>query len=125
MANNSTSTIIVVDDSPSVKALFERGIADMDIDLKIFDSCDDAWAHLTNHKPNLLFLNIKMPRKDGLTFLEELRDLPLHKDTPVVMISSKDYAQDRMVASELGALDFITKPAPIRIVTKMILKYLK
>lgn len=97
----------------------------MDVDLLIFDSCETAWTHLEQHKPDLLFLNIKMPHKDGLTFLKEIRDLPLHKDTSVVMISSKDYAQDRSVAEELGALDFITKPAPIRIVTKMILKYLK
>jgi len=123
MENKARSSIIVIDDSPSVKALFERGTADMDVDLQIFASCDSAWTHLKNHKPNLLFMNIKMPRKDGLTFLEELRKLPLHKDTPVVMISSKDYAQDRTEASKLGALDFITKPVPIRIVTKMIIKY--
>jgi len=125
MTNNSIPTIIVVDDSPSVKTLFERAATDvdMDVDLQVFDSCDSAWDYLQNHKPNLLFLNIRMPRKDGLTFLEELRGLALHKDTPVVMISSKDYAQDRAVASKLGALDFITKPVPIRIVTRMILKY--
>ena len=121
MADNST--IVVLDDSPSVRTLFERGTADMDVNLQTFDSCDSAWTHLQSQKPNLLFLNIKMPHKDGLTFLKELRELPLHKDTPVVMISSKDYKQDRIVASRLGALDFMTKPVPIRIVTKMILKY--
>ncbi len=125
MAEHATATIMVVDNSPSVKALFERGTADMDVALQIFDSCDSAWAHLQEHKPDLLFLNIKMPRKDGLTFLEELRALALHEDTRVIMISSKDYTQDRVIAGELGALDFITKPVPIRIVTKMIVKYLK
>ncbi len=66
-----------------------------------------------------------MPDKDGLIFLKELRDLPLHKDTSVVMISSKDYAQDRTVANQLGAVEFITKPMPIRAITDVVLKYVE
>ena len=55
-----------------------------------------------------------MPGKDGLTFLKALGHLALHKDTSVVMIRFKDYAQDRSVAEKLGALEFITKPMPIQ-----------
>ena len=80
---------------------------------------------LKENKPAILFMNIKMPGRDGLTFLKELRDLPLHKDTSVVMISSKDYAQDRSVAEKLGALDFITKPMPIQVITDVIQKYIQ
>ena len=124
MTGNSP-TIVVVDDSPTVKALFERGIIDCQIELKVFRSADNAWTYLEAISPALLFLNIKMPGKDGLTFLKELRHLPLHKETSVVMISSKDYAQDRSVAEKLGALEFITKPLPIQVITDVIHKYLQ
>ncbi|MBT7950785.1 MAG: response regulator [Gammaproteobacteria bacterium] len=124
MTGNSP-TIVVVDDSPTVKALFERGIIDCQIELKVFRSADNAWTYLEAISPALLFLNIKMPGKDGLTFLKELRHLPLHKETSVVMISSKDYAQDRSVAEKLGALEFITKPMPIQVITDVIHKYLQ
>ena len=124
MTGNSP-TIVVVDDSPTVKALFERGIIDCQIELKVFRSADNAWTYLEAISPALLFLNIKMPGKDGLTFLKELRHLPLHKATSVVMISSKDYAQDRSVAEKLGALEFITKPMPIQVITDVIHKYLQ
>ena len=116
-------TVVVVDDSPSIKVLFERGTQDLDIDLIIFDSAATSWSYLEANKPDVLFLNIKMPGKDGLTFLQELRELPLHKDTSVVMISSKDYAQDRSVASKLGAMEFLTKPMPIRMITDVVEKY--
>lgn len=125
MAVNYSPSVVVIDDSPSVRALFERGSSKFDIDLKVFDSADNSLEYLTNNKPALLFLNIKMPGKDGLTFLKELRHLPLHKDTSVVMISSKDYAQDRSVAEKLGALEFITKPMPIQVITDVILKYIQ
>ena len=125
MTGNSKPTIVVVDDSPSIRTLFERSTEQMDVELVFFDSAGTSWSYLQDNKPDLLFLNIKMPGKDGLIFLKELRDLPLHKNTSVVMISSKDYAQDRSVANQLGAVEFVTKPMPMKAITDVVLKYIK
>ena len=122
--SNSKQTVVVVDDNATVRALFERSTENLALDLMTYGSADDAMAYLSEHKPDLLFLDIIMPDKDGLTFLQELRRLPLHRDTMVIMITSKDYAQDRTVANELGALEFITKPMPMRAITDIILKYI-
>jgi DNA-binding response OmpR family regulator len=124
MAANSTKSVVVVDDSPSLITLFRRGAQDLDIDLHTFNSSVDAARYLEQNKPDLLFLNIKMPGKDGLAILKEMRKLPLHQNTSVVIISSKDYAQDKSIASELGALDFITKPMPIQAIKDAIIKHL-
>jgi len=124
MTTTTSQTIVVVDDSPTIKTLFERGMNDLGVNLEIFGSANACWSYLQSNKPDLLFLNIKMPGKDGLTLLKEIRELPLHKDTSVVMISSKDYAQDRSIASELGALDFITKPVPIQAIREVVIKHL-
>ena len=124
MSGNSIPTIVVVDDSPAVKILFERSIQDLQVELVVFDSAKTSWSYLQTNQPDLLFLNIKMPGKDGLIYLKEIRQLPLHKTTPVVMISSKDYAQDRTIAGQLGAVDFITKPMPIKTVTEIVQKYI-
>ncbi|MEX2353940.1 MAG: response regulator [Gammaproteobacteria bacterium] len=124
MTTNSTKSVVVVDDSPSLITLFRRGAEHLDIELQIFSSTTAAWSYLEENKPDLLFLNIKMPGKDGFTILRELRELPLHSDTSVVMISSKDYAQDRSIARELGALDFITKPMPIQVIKDAMIKHL-
>lgn len=125
MTGNALPTIVVVDDSPSVRTLFERSVESLDIELVMFDSASTSWSYLEENQPDLLFLNIKMPGKDGLIFLKELRELPLHKNTSVVMISSKDYAQDRSVASQLGAVEFMTKPMPIRAITDIVQKYIE
>ena len=124
MSDDSKQTVIVVDDNATVRALFERSTANLAIELITYGSADEAMEYLGENKPNLLFLDIIMPDKDGLTFLQELRKLPLHRDTPVIMITSKDYAQDRTVANELGALEFITKPMPMRAITDIILNYI-
>lgn len=125
MIANTNHTIVVVDDSPAIKTLFERGMKDLGIALHIFTSAEDCWHYLESNKPDLLFLNIKMSGKDGLTLLKEIREIPLHKDTSVVMISSKDYAQDRSVAKGLGALDFLTKPMPIQTIRDIVIEHLQ
>lgn len=121
--DKSRPTVVVVDNSPSVKSLFERSSAELGIELKTFNSATQSLAYLETEQPALLFLNIIMPDKDGLTFLRELREMPLHQNTSVIMISSKDYAQDRLAAQELGALEFMSKPMPMQAIADAIQRY--
>lgn len=102
--------IVLIDDSASVRLFFEHGLRQRDLELMTFSSADDALPLLRRTRPDLIFLDIIMPEKDGLTFLQELRRLPLQGATPVVIVSSKDYAQDRQIAKALGAVEFVTKP---------------
>ena len=116
-------TIVVVDDSSSVRVFFERVVSELDVNLKTYMSAQEAMGYLQDHKPELLFLDIIMPAKDGLTFLQELRRLPLHANTRTVVISSKDYAQDKQTAKELGVLEFVAKPMSTKTIQELILKY--
>ena len=118
-------TVVLVDDNPTSRKFFLRAIENLSVDLKTYGNTGDAIEYLKDNKPSLLFLNIIMPDKNGLTFLEELRKLPLHSDTRVIMITSKDYSQDRTIASQLGALDFIVKPMSMRSITSIMLDYIK
>ena len=118
-------TVVLVDDNQTSRKFFLRAIENLSVDLKTYGNTDDAIEYLKDNKPSLLFLNIIMPDKNGLTFLEELRKLPLHSDTRVIMITSKDYSQDRTIASQLGALDFIVKPMSMRTITSIMLDYIK
>ncbi len=115
--------VVVADNSPTIKTLFERSTEKLGIELIIFDSAEDARTYLKSNKPDLLILSIILPDKDGLSFLKELRKLPLHKDTSVIMVSSKDYTQDREAADRLGALEFVPKPMSMQTITNFVVKY--
>ncbi len=117
--------VVVVDNSPAIKTLFERSTEKLGIELIIFTSAKDSLEYLQANKPELLILSIILPDKNGITLLKELRKSPLHQDTSVIMVSSKDYAQDRLAASELGVLDFIPKPMPMQTIRDVIVKYTK
>ena len=108
-----------------MKKLLERSTENLDIDLIVFGSAEEAWPYLQSNTPNLVILTIILPDKDGLTLLRELRQLPSHKDTQAIIVSSKDYTQDRILANELGALEFIPKPMPMQTITDVVVKYTK
>jgi len=116
-------TVIGVDNSPSMKKLLERSTENLDVDLTVLTSAEDAWSYLQSNTPDLIILSIILPIKDGLTLLKELRQLSEHQQTQVIIISSKDYAQDRIVAKELGALEFIPKPMPMQTITDVVVEY--
>ena len=120
---NTKPIVIAVDNSPSMKKLLERSTENLDIDLTVFTSAKEAWSYLQSNTPDLLILNIIMPIKDGLSLLNEIRRLPNNRQTQVIIVSSKDYAQDRILAKELGALEFIAKPMPMQRITDVVVKY--
>ncbi len=120
---NTRPTVIGVDNSPSMKKLLERSTENLDIDLTVFASAEEAWPYLKSNTPNLIILSIILPVKDGFSLLRELRHLPIHQETPVIIVSSKDYTQDRNVAKELGVLEFIPKPMPMKTITDVVVKY--
>ena len=122
---NDWPTVVVVDNSPAIKKLFERSIEDIGVTLKILGTAAESWEYLQDKQPDLLILSIILPDKNGLTLLKELRKLPLHQNTSVIMVSSKDYAQDRLAAQELGVAEFIPKPMPMQTLTDVIVKYTK
>ena len=101
------SNVIVVDDSPSVRAFFEQIGTNLDVQITAVGTAGESLQALSNATPDLIFLDIILPDRDGLTLLQELRKDENYRDTPVVIISSKDYAQDRITAKELGAVDFV------------------
>jgi len=120
---NTKPIVVAVDNSPSMKKLLERSTENLDIDLTVFTSAKAAWSYLQSNTPDLLILNIIMPIKDGLSLLNEVRQLPNNRQTQVIIVSSKDYAQDRILANELGVLEFIAKPMPMQTITDVVVKY--
>lgn len=116
-------TVVGIDNSPSMKKIFEKSAQSMDIDLIIIDSCREALSYLKSNTPDLIILSILLPDQNGMTLLRELRQLPMHKKTKIVIVSSKDYAQDRVMAKSLGVLEFISKPMPIKAITDIMIRY--
>jgi two-component system, chemotaxis family, protein-glutamate methylesterase/glutaminase len=103
--------VLIVDDSALVRQLLAE-ILSRDPEIEVLGSAPDPYVardRIKELKPDVLTLDVEMPRMDGLTFLENLMRLhPL----PVLMVSSltEAGAEVTLQALELGAVDFVTKP---------------
>lgn len=69
-----------------------------------------ALAALVEHQPDLLFLDIMMPRLDGYSACLAIKGNPDFSDLPVVMLSSKDSPFDKARGAMMGSNDYLTKP---------------
>jgi two-component system chemotaxis response regulator CheB len=102
---------LVVDDSAVMRQLLRTLLAE-DAAIEIVGTAPDAsiaWEKIQQLKPDVVTLDIEMPRMDGLSFLQQLmREAPL----PVVMVSSLTESGSAVTlrALEMGAVDFVTKP---------------
>jgi two-component system chemotaxis response regulator CheB len=103
--------VLIVEDSPFMQRLLTALIGAQD-DLKVVGVADDPIAareQIKALRPDVITLDVEMPRMDGITFLERLMRL---RPMPVVMVSSltESNAEVTLRALELGAVDFVTKP---------------
>jgi two-component system chemotaxis response regulator CheB len=103
--------VLVVDDSALMRALLNQLISSCESFEIVATAKDpyDAWKKVKEHSPDVMTLDVEMPRMDGLTFLERL--MHLHP-MPVLMVSSltEEGCATTLRALELGAIDFVSKP---------------
>ena len=115
--------IVVIDDSPTSISLYELSIGPLDVNLRSFESATESLTYLQDHGADLVFLDVLMREKDGLTLLKKLRGMKRHQDTVVVMVTSKDYHQDRYIARQLGVREYLVKPLRSQEIREIICKY--
>ena len=108
-------TILVVDDDPHIRQLVVFALEKAGLDTREAADGEAALATVASARPDLVVLDINMPRLDGLEVCRRLRaagDAP-----PILFLSSRDDEIDRVVGIELGADDYVVKPFSPREVT--------
>lgn len=103
--------VLVVDDEPYIGRIIQMKLEHGPYAVEVFQDGATALDRLRTDQPvDLILLDIMMPHMNGFEVLSELRRLPQHRDTPVIMLTAKGHATDREQAATLGASDFLTKP---------------
>ena len=102
--------ILVIDDSKTIRRTAETLLAKEGCE--VFTAVDgfDALAKIADHHPDIIFVDIMMPRLDGYQTCSLIKHNKTFKDTPVIMLSSKDGLFDRARGRLVGSEQYLTKP---------------
>ncbi len=115
--------IVVIDGSAAAITLYERSAKGLRVEMEAFQSPSESLKHLEYHGADLIFTDIIMREVDGWGILKKLNSWAHHQDTPVIVVTSKNYAQDRALAKELGAREYLVKPLRSQEIREIICKY--
>jgi len=102
--------IMIVDDSVSIRQVVSRLIEDQGWRVQTAKDGIDALEKLRDLHPDLIVLDIEMPRMNGYEFINALKTQPGYGDIPVIMLTSRTAAKHREKAATLGVKGFIVKP---------------
>ena len=112
MADSPTSAIkvLVIDDSNTIRRSAEMFLRQAGYEVLLAQDGFEALAMISDHRPRVIFVDIMMPRLDGYQTCALIKQNPVFKSTPVIMLSSKDGAFDRARGRLAGSDLYLTKP---------------
>jgi len=102
--------VMVIDDSKTIRRTAETLLKKEGCEVVTATDGFEALAKIADHKPGIIFIDIMMPRLDGYQTCALIKHNKMFKDTPVIMLSSKDGLFDRARGRIVGSEQYLTKP---------------
>jgi two-component system alkaline phosphatase synthesis response regulator PhoP len=105
--------ILIVDDEPHLRRLIQQALEDLEDDgVELFTASDgeEALETIQAEKPDLVFLDVMMPKKSGYDVCQTVKNSPLTKSIYVILLTAKGQQVDLKRGEEVGADLYITKP---------------
>ncbi len=109
-STNLNVKVMVIDDSKTIRRSAETLLKKAGCEVVTAIDGFEALAKITEHKPDIIFVDIMMPRLDGYQTCALIKNNQTFKATPVIMLSSKDSIFDRARGRIVGSEKYLTKP---------------
>lgn len=113
--------ILVADDEELVLEIMAKKIASQDYEVVTAKDGQEAWAKIVSELPDIIILDLNMPKMDGWAVLSQLRQNPPTKRwLPVIIVSAQNELESFRKGVDLEADHYLTKPCPIEDILKAI-----
>jgi twitching motility two-component system response regulator PilG len=106
----SEPVVLVVDDSPTVRKIVQLTLQRERIRVVTAGDGLTALAAVADEQPDLILLDIMLPRMDGYNICQVIRKNMAYRDLPIIMLSGKDGLFDKMRGKLAGSTEYMTKP---------------
>jgi DNA-binding response OmpR family regulator len=103
-------SVLVVDDEPNILLSLQFLMKNAGYEVRTAKDGDEALAELERGVPDLILLDVMMPKRDGFEVCQRIRGHPQWKVVPIIMLTARGRPIEREKGLALGANDYITKP---------------
>ena len=114
MEENRDFKILVVDDSTTNVVLLEAILDEKGYRIETALNANEAYSIIEKETPDLILLDLLMPKISGFDFLEEIRKIEKTKNTPVIVVSALTDEENVDRIMKMGAIDFVKKPIDLQ-----------
>jgi two-component system, OmpR family, response regulator len=112
--------VVVVDDDDSIRTLLCEFLQNNGVTAREAENDAQLWHHLQHHRTDLIVLDINLPIRNGIEICREIRQSVSYKHIPVIMLTAKSSALDRILGLETGADDYVPKPfEPLELLSRI------
>lgn len=102
--------VVLIDDSNTIRRSGEIFLSQAGAQIVLAEDGFDGLSKVVDHKPDVIFVDVMMPRLDGYQTCALIKNHPDFKKTPVIMLTSKDSLFDRARGKLVGSDQYLTKP---------------
>ncbi|MGB4437876.1 MAG: response regulator transcription factor [Sedimentibacter sp.] len=102
--------IYCIEDDTGIRELITLALSTADFEVAGFEEAQSFYVEIKKKIPDLILLDLMLPKTDGMTILKELKKDTNYKNIPVIILTAKSMELDKVKGLESGADDFITKP---------------
>ena len=117
-------TVLVVDDEPNIVVSLEFIIKQAGYEVRVAHDGEAALTSVAEKVPDLILLDVMMPKRDGFDVCQTIRANPAWKTVPIIMLTARGREIDREKGLALGVDDYITKPFSTRDIVTLIRQHL-
>lgn len=116
-------TILIVDDSLTIRATADSLLSGLGARTELAEDGYDALAQIQHCRPDMVLMDVMMPRLDGYQTCALIRSSPEFNTLPVVMLSSKDSLQDKVRGKVAGSNEYLVKPIDPALLIEAVLRH--
>ena len=120
-----THSVLVVDDEPNIVMSLEFLMEQAGFEVRVAADGEAALKAMEDKLPDLVLLDVMMPKRDGYDLCQMIRAKPEWKDVRIIMLTAKGREVEREKGMALGADDYVTKPFSTRELVERVKTFLE
>lgn len=118
-------SVLVVDDEPNIVLSLEFLMKRAGFDVRIARDGEEALEAVADHMPDLILLDLMIPKRDGYDVCQTLRAKKKYADIKIIMLTAKGLEAEREKGLALGATEYVTKPFATKDLVELVKELLK